>query len=131
MPGDPTAGTAETLAEGDTHYERRAEGAQGSRARPAEIDAAIAAYRRALAADKTSLEARWKLERALFFRASFCGAGEEERKPLLDEAKRVGDEGLARLEARIGSKAGPERIAALEAVPQAPQIYFWTAVSWG
>lgn len=100
-------------------------------AKPAEIDAALAAYRLALAADPESPEARWRLLRALFFRADFCGATEEPKKRLFDEAKRLGDDGVERLERRIGQAKDAARIAALRKIPGAASVYFWTAVCWG
>jgi hypothetical protein len=125
--GDATA----LVAEGDQHYARRAEGATGARALPGPSDQAVAAYRQAVAEDAGSLLARGRLIRALFFRASFCGAVTEERKTLLEEAKTVGDEGLRRLDARVGTASGPARLQALRAIPDAAAMHFWTAVAWG
>jgi hypothetical protein len=112
-------GLAAGIAEGDAYYARRAEGATGDRAVRTEIDAALAAYREALAADGSSVEARWKLLRALYFRGDFCGASDEERRVLFEEARHLGGDGIATLEK--GGKRGPE---------VAP-LYFWTAVAWG
>jgi hypothetical protein len=119
------------LAEGDALYARRAEGATGARALPGPSDLAVAAYRRALTADAESIAARGSLIRALFFRASFCGAGPDERKRLFEEAKAVGDEGMRRLDARAGTVTGPARIEALKRIPDAAAMPFWTAVAWG
>ena len=84
-----------------------------------------------MAAEPDSLLARARLIRALFFRASFCGASAEERKPFLEEAKVVGDEGMRRLDARVGTVSGAARLEALKRVPDAAAIHFWTAVGWG
>jgi hypothetical protein len=131
-PDGPQGTSAATgLAEGDAHYERRAEGARGLQADPVRIDAALAAYRRALAAAPESLEAVYKLQRALFFRASFCGAPDAEGKRLFDEGRKLGQRAVDRLERQAAGKRGSERIAALRAVPDAPPLYFWTAVCWG
>lgn len=115
------------LTEGDAHYARRAEGAQGAVAATVEIEAALTAYRRALAAAPESSAVRWRLVRALFFRGAFCGAGADEKKRLFDEARRIGEDGLARVTPR-GSR--PD-LAALRALPDALELHFWTAVAWG
>lgn len=119
------------LAQADGDYARRADGAAGSLANPTRIDAAIAAYRRALNLDPDSQEARFKLLRALFFRASFCGAAPQDRRRIFEEAKTLGDDGIDRLEKRIGRSNGAARIEALRKIPGAASLYFWTAVSWG
>lgn len=119
------------LSEGDAHYARRAEGASGVVARPAEIDQALDSYRAALAAEPGSIGARWRLMRALYFRASYCGASRDEAKPWREEAKRVGDEGVEGLEKALGEPRAAARIEALRGQPEAVSLYFWTAVSWG
>lgn len=128
---DSPPAAADALAEGDAHYARRAEGASGPVAKPAEIDAALAAYRRALAVAPDSPEVRGRLLRARFFQADFCGAAEEEKKRLFEEARRVGEEGVERLERRTRGPRGEPLIQALRAIPGAASLYFWTAVSWG
>lgn len=127
----PAAEGPALVAEGDAHYARRAEGAIGARALPGPADQAIASYRRAVAADPDALLARCRLIRALFFRATFCGDTPDERKRFLEEAKIVGDDGLARLGTRVGDAKGPARVEALRHVPEAAALHFWTAVAWG
>jgi hypothetical protein len=90
-----TESAPDALAEADALYYRRAEGARGARALPGPIDRAIAAYRRALDERPDLPEARWKLLRALFFRASFCGSPPEERRRLIEEARRVAEDGTS------------------------------------
>jgi tetratricopeptide (TPR) repeat protein len=119
------------LAEGDALWTRRAEGAQGRVAQPATIDAALAAYRRALGLTPASREARWRLLRALFFRGSFCGAVGKERLALFEEAREAGEAGVRALERSIAGGKKRERIGALRQVPEAAALYLWTAVSWG
>ena len=119
------------LAEGDAHYARRAEEAQGALARPAAVDQALASYRAALAAEPDSAAARWRLMRALYFRASYCGATADEARPLREEAKRVADQGVEALEKASGAARGPARIEALRGQADAVPLYFWAAVSWG
>lgn len=131
-PGAAPHGAARALLEeGDGHYARRAEGARGPLASPDQVDAALLAYRRALAAGPDSIEARSRLMRALFFRATFCGATARERGVFLEEARKVGEEGTERLEGRLARPKGAARIAALKGVPGAVSLYFWAGVSWG
>lgn len=125
------ASAATLLAEGDAHYARRALGAQGALARPAEADQALAAYRAALAAEPESSAARWRLMRALYFRASYCGATRDEAKPLREEARRLADQAVDALEKTVAGKSGDARLQALRAQPDAVPVYFWAAVSWG
>jgi tetratricopeptide (TPR) repeat protein len=125
--GEPAA----LVAEGDAHYARRAEGARGALALAGPADAAVASYRRAVAADPESLLARARLVRALFFRSTFVPTTPDERKALLEEARRIADEGLARVDRRVGQAKGPARLDALRGIPQAIDIHFWGAVAWG
>lgn len=130
--GSPLQAAAQTaLEEGDAHYARRAESAHGALAASGEIDLALDAYRRALAADAGSTETRWRLVRALFFRAAFCGASLDEKKRLLEEARQIGEEGLGRLPRPAKGREPAERLAALRAVRGALELHFWSAVSWG
>lgn len=124
-------GTAgEAIAEGDGWYLRRAEGAHGAVAERAPIEAAIAAYRRALAVEPQGLEATSRLLRALFFRATFCDASRDERARLFEEGRRLGQDAVDRLEKSVpGDDAA--RTAALAERPHAADLYFWTAVCWG
>jgi hypothetical protein len=97
----------------------------------APVERALAAYRSALQADPASLPARWRLMRALFFRAGFCGATRDEERLLREEAKRAAEQGVESLEHALGSPSGPARIALLRARPDAVNLYYWSAVSWG
>ncbi len=121
--------SAALVAAGDEHYRRRADGARGAVALPAESDAAVAAYRAALALADTP-EIRARLLKAMFFRGAFCGAGEDERRRLFDDARTVGDSGVTTLERRV-PRSGAERAAALRDMPGAIDLYFWTAAAWG
>jgi tetratricopeptide (TPR) repeat protein len=130
-PATPDYPANAALALGDAAYARRGEGATGARAEKRQIEEAIAAYRRAAHLDSDSPEAAFKLLRALFFRASFCGATLEERRAIYEEGRQLGEAGIQRLERRIGGLAGSARIDVLRKIPAAASLYFWTAVSWG
>jgi tetratricopeptide (TPR) repeat protein len=119
------------IAEGDAHYERRAEGAHGGVADPREADLAIASYRAAVAADPGDLVALARLLRALNFRGGFCGTPIEAQKAIYDEGRRLGQAAVDRLEAGVQGRTGAERIEALRAVPGAAAIYYWAAAQWG
>lgn len=119
------------LAQGDEEYTRRAEGALGATALPGPVDAAIASYGRALRLRRDSCLARSKLLRALFFRASFCGSGPEERKGRFEEARLIADEGVSRLEQAVSGRKDAARIAALREIPDAGEALYWAAVAWG
>jgi hypothetical protein len=121
----------ELLAAADAEWGGRAEGSTGATAKPARVERSAALCREALAADPGSLEARWRLVRALWFRAVYCGANVEERKKLLGEAKKAGDEGVARLERGAGGAKGGARIEAFRREPAAARVCFWTAAAWG
>lgn len=119
----------EALTEGDAHYERRGAGASGPVASPREIEAAIAAYRRAVAACPGDATAISSLLRAIFFRGAFTGASRDEQRRLFTEARTLGEDEITQLER--GLPSGLERLAALRRVEGAPALYFWSAVSWG
>jgi len=129
LAADPAS--VKALQEGDAHYARRAEGARGGQALTAPIEAALAAYRRALAADPASLAARSRLMRALFFRSTFCGGSPEQNKSLLEEARRTADDGLKQIEPSLRGIHGSQRIPALRAIPGSLDLHFWSAVCWG
>jgi protein-S-isoprenylcysteine O-methyltransferase Ste14 len=128
------AGAGEAVparAEGDALFARRAEGARGPVADPAVVDQAIAAYRRAVAEAPTDLEAVGSLLRALHFRGAYCGASREVKKPIFEEGRRLGQSAVDRLEKQLGGKRGPERVAALRAVPGATLVFYWTTAHLG
>lgn len=134
--GDPAApaALAEALAAGHAHYARRGEAVEAGHARPSEIESALFEYRRALAIDPRSPEARLGLMRAAFFRGGFCGPMEPAaKKALFDEAKRLAEETVAELDRARPRKKGRARTAGVEDVDAgaAAQTYVWAAVSWG
>ena len=125
------------VADGDKHYAARAEGAQGARAKAEPIDAAIAAYQRAIAANANDVEAHWKLLRAYRYKGAFVAANSEQKKETYGTAKVAGEKALAvvnRLLASRGvnAKSTEKQVAeAARAVPGAAEAYLWDAINWG
>jgi hypothetical protein len=111
------------IADGDLHYARRQEGRVGARASEREISAAIASYDSAAQAPD-SVPARWKLARALYFKAAYTGLDADAQKALYDKARRAGDEAVDIVQRRA---KGVEIYGDTEAAPS----YFWAAVVWG
>jgi len=118
------------VAEGDQHYALRAEGHVGGHAKPAQIDAAIAAYQRAISANGRDLEARWKLLRAYRFKGAYVASTNDEKKKVYSEAKKAGEEALALL--HVAPKATEKQAAdAVRTIPGAGETFLWDAVNWG
>ena len=132
---------ADDVSRGDSAWASRAEGEREGRPQSAPILAAVSCYESALAASPGSLEARWKLLRALHFAGDFVAQEAQERRAIFDRAREVSDEGLDLLADRVGSEARleemePEAIRArLEAKDVSPsdvaRLYFWSAINWG
>jgi len=122
---------AEWIAKGDEQYAARAEGARGDVALAAPAEQAVDAYRSAIAADGSSLEARWKFLRGLYFLSIYTGKTEAQQKQLLGDGRAVGDNGIAALEAPLKGKPAADRLAALRKTPGAAELYYWSAVVWG
>lgn len=122
------------VAEGDRHYAARAEGATGARAKAEHIDAAIAAYQRALAANANDIDAHWKLLRAYRFKGAYVAANTEQKKQIYGLAKSAGEKAMTAVNARLGvnAKTGEKQVAeATKKVPGAAEVYLWDAVNWG
>ena len=124
------------VAEGDRHYARRHEGAQGARAKSGPIEAAVAAYEKAVAASQNDLEAHWKLLRALRFQGAFTTATNDEKKRVYGVAKSAGQRALAAASRRLAgvdaAEAAPEKVAgAGRGIAGVGEIHLWDAVNWG
>jgi tetratricopeptide (TPR) repeat protein len=119
---------AAQVAEGDAQWAARAEGSQNGHARPARVDAAIAAYQRAIAANANDLDAHGKLLRALRFKGAYVAVTTDEKKAVYAQAKKAGEAAIARLQTK-----GTEKVVANanRTVPGAGEIFFWDAVNWG
>jgi hypothetical protein len=76
-PGAFAADSEGLLAEVDAAWARRAEGASGGTAREGSVEPVVAAGRRAVAERPESLEARWRLMRALYFQGEHATTGDE------------------------------------------------------
>ena len=131
------AGSAEeALARGDAAWARRAEGAQGGRAAAAPIGAAVSAYEEALKAAPESLEAHWKLLRALWFQGDYVASDDAAKQRVFGRGREVADTAWAVLARRVGgerleSERAAERAAALRGVAEAPHLLLWSATNWG
>jgi tetratricopeptide (TPR) repeat protein len=136
-PAVAAAATAgEALARGDAAWSRRAEGAQGGRAAAAPIAAAVAAYEEALKADPSSLEAHWKLLRALWFQGDYVAADNAAKQRVFGRGREVSEAAWAVVARRAGrervtAERAADRAAALRAVPEAPPLLLWSAANWG
>ena len=127
------------VAEGDQHYAARAEGHVGGRAKPAHVDAAIAAYQRAVAASPKDLEARWKLLRAYRFKGAYVAATNDDKKKVYAEAKKAGEGALVLLDNALKAKGITSVVKATEkqvadaarTIPGAGETFLWDAVNWG
>jgi tetratricopeptide (TPR) repeat protein len=126
------------VAAADRAWSRRDVGRAGARASSKRINEAIAGYEKA-AESPSNVEARWKLARALFFRAKYTGLGPKFELAAFLEARGAGEEAIALLRRAAGARgaalsadASPQRVAeALSREPNAAPTYFWTAVAWG
>lgn len=122
------------VADGDRHYALRAEGAQGGRAKGEHIDAAIAAYQRAVTANPNDLDAHWKLLSAYRFKGAYVATNDEQKKQVYGVAKNAGEKALAVVNARlkVTPKSTAQQVAtAAKAVPGAAQVFLWDAINWG
>jgi tetratricopeptide (TPR) repeat protein len=122
------------VADGDRHYAARAEGASGAQAKAEQIDAAIAAYQKALAANPNDIEAHWKLLRAYRYKGAYVASNAEQKKQIYGMAKSAGEKALTAVNARLGTtaKSSEQQVAeAAKKVPGAGEAFFWDAVNWG
>jgi tetratricopeptide (TPR) repeat protein len=134
----PVAALAQ-VAEGDQHWNARAEGHVGGRAKAAHVDAAIAAYQRAVAANPSDVEARWKLLRAYRFKGAYVAASNDEKKKIYSDAKKAGEGALALVDNLLRAKgvtsvtkATEKQVAdAARTIPGAGEVFLWDAVNWG
>jgi len=135
------AAHADGIARGDSAWAHRAAGEREGRPLPGPIREAVRSYEDALSARPESLEARWKLLRALHFGGDFAARGEEESSRIFDRAREVSEEGLDLLANRVGSRVRlgemdpgeiQNRLAAADVSQRdVARLYFWSAINWG
>lgn len=112
-------------------FARRAEGARGALADAAHADAAVAAYRRALAEAPGDLSRLAGLLRALHFRGAYCGAQGETRRAFFDEGRKLAQAAIDALEKPLEERPEAERLQKLRAVPGVAGVYYWSTANWG
>jgi hypothetical protein len=122
------------ISEGDRAWANRASGAQDGRAMAEPVNAAIAAYARAVTAEPNNLEARFKLLRAYRFKGAYVASSNDEKKAVYGEAKKAGADAIKVVERALNvTGRSPEKAvaAAARAVPGAAEVYLWDAINWG
>lgn len=127
------------VAEGDQQWNLRAEGAVNGHAKPAHVDAAIAAYEKAVAANPNDLDARWKLLRAIRFKGAYTTTSNDEKKKIYADGKKAGEATLALVDKLLKAKgvnsvtkATEKQIAdAAKTIPGAAESFLWDSVNWG
>lgn len=128
-----------TPADIDRLWALRAEGSTGGHALSAPIDLTIDACRASLAAEPDSLEARWRLMRALYFKGEHTTDDPTAKRALFDEGRTVAEQSLAILRREAGreahrdfAKATPvELVRDVKANVAAVPSFLWAAVDWG
>jgi hypothetical protein len=135
------AAHAEEVVRGDSAWARRAEGEREGRPLQGPIRESVRSYEGALSDRPESLEARWKLLRALHFSGDFAAPDADEARRIFDRAREVSEQGLDLLAKRVGSRKrleemAPEeirgRLAATDVFSRdVARLYFWSAINWG
>jgi tetratricopeptide (TPR) repeat protein len=130
---------AAQVADGDAHWAKRGEGSQAGRAKSPEVDAAIGAYQKAVAANANDLDAQWKLLRAIRFKGAYVASSNDDKKVVYSQAKKAGDNALAVVDRQLRAKgitsvtkATEKQVAdAARQIAGAGEIFFWDSVNWG
>src|ERR1700686_1959784 len=127
------------ISDGDQHWAARATGHQGGRASATDVDAAIAAYQRAIAQYPNDLEPRWKLLRAIRFKGAYVASTNADKKTIYDMGKRAGEETVAIIDRQLAAKGSRSVAKAMEkevavatrSMPGAAEVFQWDAANWG
>ena len=127
------------IGDGDQHWAARATGHQGGRAAAAEVDAAIAAYQRAVAQYPNDLEPRWKLLRAIRFKGAYVASTSADKKSVYAMGKKAGEDAVALIDRQLTakglrsvSKATEKEVAdTARSIPGAAEVFQWDAANWG
>ena len=132
-------GPAPKPAEIDRLWALRADGSKGGHALPGPIDLTIDACRAAIAAEPESLESRWRLMRALYFKGEHTTDDPAAKRALFDEGRTVAEQSLSILRREAGrearrdlGKATPvEIVPYVKGNPMAVPSFLWASVDWG
>jgi len=126
------------VTQGDAAWARRADGFGGGLATAAPIAAAVAAYEQAIHLDPSSLEAHWKLQRALWFEGEYATAeAGQGRRRIYERGRQVSERALDLLARGSGGRKRldalpPAAVArALAGREHAAQVYLGAAAHWG
>ena len=127
------------VSEADAVWAGRADGGHGGRARVAPVRKVLSLLRAELAEQPHSIEARWRLMRALYFAGEYAASSEPEAKSCFLEATHVADDCLAhlRMKATEDSSRDLSRATPVELVPrfagdpEAASAFEWGGVAWG
>ncbi|HEX7192735.1 MAG TPA: hypothetical protein VF381_14300 [Thermoanaerobaculia bacterium] len=127
------------VADGDQHWAQRADGQVAGHAKAPHVDAAIAAYQKAVAANPNDLDARWKLLRTYRFKGQYVATSDDDKKKVYDQGKKAGEDALAAVERALRAKGvtsitkAPEKQVADAArtTPGAPEVFLWDSINWG
>lgn len=115
-----TSGVAHAQIEtGDRAWALRAEALVERLATPTRIEEAIRHYRAALEADPLSLEASWKLLRALHYAIDFTNLEDQEKDARGVEAIELASASTEGLDGGGGTDSDRAR------------LFFWSAIAWG
>lgn len=107
------------MAAGDRAWSLRAAQVEGDRADPKNVEIAIDEYRSTLSESPQSLEARWKLLRALQYAVDFTSVSEEKQNAYVDEAVSVAQTQDEVSQNATGTQADQAR------------VLFWSSIAWG
>lgn len=102
-------------------------------ARTEPVDAAIAAYQRAVAQNPNDLEGRWKLLRAYRYKGAYVARSNAEKRQVYGEAIKAGEGAMALTKRLLAMDKTNERQVAEAArkVPGAAEVLLWDAINWG
>ncbi len=127
------------VAEADAAWAGRAEGGHGGRARVTPVRKVLSLLRAELSEQPHSIEARWRVMRALYFAGEYASAGPAEAKGCCLEATRVADDCFLQLRmkatedsSRDFSRATPvDLVPRFAGDPEAASAFEWGGVAWG
>lgn len=130
---------ASRAAEADRLWDTRAAGATGGTALPGPIDAVIATCRKGIVEAPGSIDLRWRLMRAFYFKGEYAVFDVASKRAIFDEGKVAGEEALTLIRKDAGVRTGKplEKASPVELVPFVtgrPDVvaaFYWASVDWG